>query len=826
MLAIAWYLLKVVICSGILLGYYWLFLRNKIFHRYNRFYLLASIVLALAVPLIQINIWNKTAQPKSEVIRLLQVVTNGDDYMNELQTTRSAHPYLNSTTLLTAIYLIVSLIFFIVFIHVIWTIRSLVKKYQHRIVDNIWFVNTDARGTPFSFLRYIFWNDKIDIESQAGNQIFRHEVAHVQEKHSHDKIFMNIIMIIFWCNPFFWLIRKELNMIHEFIADKKAVEDSDTAAFAAMILATAYPQHRFQLTNNFFYSPIKRRILMLTKNKNPKVNYVGRVLVLPLTVLVFAAFTFKAKVHTPGYSGKTITVVIDAGHGGADAGAFSSDGIISEKDINLAIVKKIKEFNTNDKINIVLTRNDDTYQTPQEKAAFSNLQHPDLFISIHVDGAPKAAVVTKTGMSIWVVKDQFANAAQSKVLAATIISTFSKNYGLDVSQSFNQRQQGIWVLQASACPAVLIESGCINNAKDLAYLQSSAAKETIARNILSAIEKFAAAREQSVEIPATIVDTVPQYKMQPTGARQPIYFVDGKQMSSDQAKAISPNNILSINVVKGKNAIDKYGDKGQGGVVEIKTKKNDITGMNDTKTFDAAAVVVNNKPQLETGKYTSDDSRININKGENLGPNPLMIMDNKEYNAKSIPELVKLTGQNEFKSVNFYSGAQAVKMYGERAKDGAVVVVTKTAGDVKVPIHTEVKTVTGVPINVNANSTVDANINVNTSEDKVFTQVEKQPKFPGTSDDWHQYLIKNLDAGMPVKEGWKAGVYKLMLQFIVHTDGSISDITTTNYKGSKTAQHCIDLIKKGPKWEPAMQNGKPVDTYTKQPITFVIEEQN
>ena len=58
MLAIAWYLLKVTICSGILLGYYWLFLRNKIFHSYNRFYLLAVIILALSVPLIQINICN------------------------------------------------------------------------------------------------------------------------------------------------------------------------------------------------------------------------------------------------------------------------------------------------------------------------------------------------------------------------------------------------------------------------------------------------------------------------------------------------------------------------------------------------------------------------------------------------------------------------------------------------------------------------------------------------------------------------------------------------------------------------------------------------
>ena len=133
------------------------------------------------------------------------------------------------------------------------------------------------------------------MESTTGKQIFKHELAHVQEKHSYDKLFINIVLIFFWCNPFYWLYRKELNMIHEFIADKKAVEDCDTAVFAAMVLQATYPQHRFQLTNNFFYSPIKRRLLMLTKNRNSKVNYIGRIMVLPLLVLIFAAFTIKVK---------------------------------------------------------------------------------------------------------------------------------------------------------------------------------------------------------------------------------------------------------------------------------------------------------------------------------------------------------------------------------------------------------------------------------------------------------------------------------------------------------------------------------------------------
>src|SRR5437868_6889973 len=79
MLTLAWYLLKVMICSGILFGYYWLALRNKIFHRWNRFYLLTVVVLSITLPLIKINVWQRSDEPKTQVVQLLQVISTGDE---------------------------------------------------------------------------------------------------------------------------------------------------------------------------------------------------------------------------------------------------------------------------------------------------------------------------------------------------------------------------------------------------------------------------------------------------------------------------------------------------------------------------------------------------------------------------------------------------------------------------------------------------------------------------------------------------------------------------------------------------------------------------
>src|SRR5690606_9623489 len=153
----------------------------------------------------------------------------------------------------------ISLIFIGVLLRSLLKIYHIKKNYPNTEVRGINFINTNAKGTPFSFFNSIFWNQSIDLHSSRGQKIFNHELAHVKEKHTHDKVFINAVLLFFWINPFFWIIRKELNMIHEFVADKMALEDGDINAFAEMILSSVFPGEQFSITNSFFYSPIKRR---------------------------------------------------------------------------------------------------------------------------------------------------------------------------------------------------------------------------------------------------------------------------------------------------------------------------------------------------------------------------------------------------------------------------------------------------------------------------------------------------------------------------------------------------------------------------------------
>ncbi len=310
MIAFAEYLLKVILCSALLTGYYWFALRNKLFHAWNRFYLLASVVIAIGLPFVKITYLQKEQQQIQPAYQVLQTLTTDEVWFEEATTTATVkQSFFSAENISIGLYLFVSFITLIILLIAIFRIIRMIKKYQHWKINNLVFVDTDARGTPFSFLRFVFWNREIDFHSEQGQQIFAHELVHVKQKHSWDKLFINTVLIIFWSNPFFWLIRKELTMIHEFIADQQSVKDHDTASFAAMILATAFPGYNMPLTNPFFYSPVKRRLLMLTKLQNPKIGYISRLLLLPLLTFLVVACSVKTKEKaiTPNASNKIFT---------------------------------------------------------------------------------------------------------------------------------------------------------------------------------------------------------------------------------------------------------------------------------------------------------------------------------------------------------------------------------------------------------------------------------------------------------------------------------------------------------------------------------------
>ena len=110
-------------------------------------------------------------------------------------------------------------------------------------------------------------------------------------------------------------------------------------------------------------------------------------------------------------------------------------------------------------------------------------------------------------------------------------------------------------------------------------------------------------------------------------------------------------------------------------------------------------------------------------------------------------------------------------------------------------------------------------------ENKIFNKVEVEAAFPGGEGAWRRYLQNNLDANVPIENSAPEGTYQVIVRFIVSKDGSISDVQPETKFGYGMEAEAVKAIKKGPKWTPALQNGRNVNAYRRQPITFVVQEQ-
>lgn len=110
-------------------------------------------------------------------------------------------------------------------------------------------------------------------------------------------------------------------------------------------------------------------------------------------------------------------------------------------------------------------------------------------------------------------------------------------------------------------------------------------------------------------------------------------------------------------------------------------------------------------------------------------------------------------------------------------------------------------------------------------ENKIFNKVEVEAAFPGGEQAWVRYLRKNLDPNVPIDNGAPEGTYQVIIRFIVSKEGAISDVQSETSHGYGMEQEAMKIIRKGPKWTPALQNGRNVNAYRRQPITFVVQEQ-
>ncbi|HEV8273601.1 MAG TPA: M56/M15 family metallopeptidase, partial [Chitinophagaceae bacterium] len=591
------YLLQVIAASGLLYGYYHFALRNKKFHRYNRFYLLMAVVISSFIPFLNIPVYFSSNEAESSVVlQTLQVISSpaSEETISPVLQTEPATSSLFNTERVVYVFYILAILFFLTRVFIsLNKIRFIIKRNPAEQIDKIKFINTDEPGTPFSFFRWLFWNRKIELHSEKGEQIFRHELFHIQQKHSWDIIFTEFISTIFWINPFFRLIKKELKAIHEFLADEFAIKENNNWQYAELLLMQVLNTNT-HLVNPFFHNQIKRRIAMITTSTKPSYQYLRKLMVFPVAAIVvfLFAFNYKNKRIDPYEFEKainSITVVIDAGHGGTDAGAKTKDGKYTEAELSLAIAKKIEMLGPEYNINVIMTRIDEKFpggatnknDALRGRVELVNNLKPYAFVAIHMNTTSDEMQESKSGFDAYIPKER--NNYPDIQLASSVLGELKKIY--TTREEIRQRGDAtIYVIDEAKAPSLFLECGFINNPKDISFITNEKNQEKIARAILVALAKFANGQSKNhngsvelffdrncYELREERNDTIPKnnrdldnYLVVINGIIQ-----EKRGLKSIDSALFSNSRPIEARIYKDKAAIDKYGEKGKDGVIEI-----------------------------------------------------------------------------------------------------------------------------------------------------------------------------------------------------------------------------------------------------------------
>jgi hypothetical protein len=276
--ALSIYLIKMVGISGLLTAYYFVALRNRRLNGFNRYYLLAMVGISVILPLIRIN-W-VVAEPLSRVFA--GDGTGGaarEDLVYRYSRFLPGVCSLISAGLLVLLALKVGRVF------------RLKKSCSCRQMEDYVLIETEEPGTPFSFFANLFWKRGMDMGDPLNKKMLAHELAHIRGRHTRDILFVQTAASLFWMNPFFWFIRRELAMVHEFIADAASGTDGDAEGFARMLLQVHNEGRYLDLSHGFFHSPIKRRLVMITNNNRPDRAWLRKALALPFLMILVVLFS-------------------------------------------------------------------------------------------------------------------------------------------------------------------------------------------------------------------------------------------------------------------------------------------------------------------------------------------------------------------------------------------------------------------------------------------------------------------------------------------------------------------------------------------------------
>ncbi len=285
------YLLEVTASWAVLYGVYHLLLRAETFHRWNRWYLLTTLLLGLVIPTLDIDLLASEASPAY----LLQPITVGVQELEAIVVTASQREQgVDFQVVAWYIYWLGVVLAMLRFGYGLWQIGRLYRAGDIAPQQGYDFVTTTAPHLPFSFFDNLFWSKSFEVTEEERRSITRHEEAHIFQKHSHDVVLLELVAAFTWCVPFIYFYKKAVKTTHEYLADAHVTAQGfDKKQYGRLLLRQSHPGMQVAISNSLFSSQLKKRIVMMTKTNSPQRAGWKYLAVLPALAVLLMAFSLE-----------------------------------------------------------------------------------------------------------------------------------------------------------------------------------------------------------------------------------------------------------------------------------------------------------------------------------------------------------------------------------------------------------------------------------------------------------------------------------------------------------------------------------------------------
>ena len=507
------YILKSSVCLVLFYLFFRLLLSKETFHRFNRMALLGVLFFSLLIPCIEVTTRHQV-EVQQAVLSIEQLLL-----MAELETTPANVGAVQETSAISWVQIVLLVYWAGILFLVCRNIYSLICLFRlvhsgkhEKLEKGVTLVVHNQEIAPFSWMKYIVISRK-DLE-ENGREILIHEMAHIHHRHSVDLLVADICIFFQWFNPGAWLLKQELQNIHEYEADETVINEGVNAKeYQLLLIKKAVGTRLYSMANSFNHSKLKKRITMMLKEKSNPWARLKYLYVLPLAAIAVTAFARPE---------------------------------ISEK------MEEISAVKVNDLAEIVQEK------VLQDTVKVSKDEKKDALVVTGVKSKEEEEIV------IFEVVEQMPEYPGG-------MSALQKYLSEKIAGSPMKGKAGGRVMVGFT----VAETGKI---KDVRVLQSDEASlNQEAERIVSEMPDWIPGKQRGRPVPVKYTVPIRFGNIRFAENKQPLIFADGKEISMDAMEKLDPSTIESISVLKDSTSIKVYGKRGANGVILVNTQRGSKT---------------------------------------------------------------------------------------------------------------------------------------------------------------------------------------------------------------------------------------------------------